>query len=363
MSEALRDLLRQGADTIERPRLDVSDLVAQTERRLARRRFATATVGVAAVVLIAAGGLALRADDKRTAPALVPAETPTTTAELTPERIRAEGSVDILIPPTAWGLTVREYEVCDPSCGASNRGRGPSALEVAQAGRSALFEVRGVYYFPVWATAFDEDSVLVQETENTEVDLDGRLDGPVRYRLLQADGTELELQMLDDPAPATPGPDVVRVDDLASWIRGWGGTQNLYLVDDRAGTIQPLDVSDAQVEWWGPNYNEFLWGGGDCRVVWQAADGGFDHQDFGCADSDELRNPTRNGDPFQGWLRPGRMAAVEYTDNGEPQFVHVSIDYGATWQRVPIDTDDGCSRQQLAQPCVDVIAEALRTVE
>lgn len=64
MSESLRDLLQRGADTVERPRLDVDDLLARTERRLVRRRLATITASAAAVVLIAAGGFALRPDER-----------------------------------------------------------------------------------------------------------------------------------------------------------------------------------------------------------------------------------------------------------------------------------------------------------
>lgn len=69
MSDSLKHLLRQGADTVEQPRLDIDDLVTQAERRLVRRRLTVAVASAAAVVLIAAGGLALRPDEGRPSPA------------------------------------------------------------------------------------------------------------------------------------------------------------------------------------------------------------------------------------------------------------------------------------------------------
>lgn len=76
MNESLRELLARGADTVERPALDVADLVAQAEHRLVRRRLGVVAASAAAVAVIAAGGLALRPDDGRPAPAPPePAET------------------------------------------------------------------------------------------------------------------------------------------------------------------------------------------------------------------------------------------------------------------------------------------------
>ncbi|MGH3505835.1 MAG: hypothetical protein ACRDO2_01380 [Nocardioidaceae bacterium] len=69
MSESLRDLLRQGADTVEGPRLNVDYLVAQAKRRLVRRRLAAVAASVVAVVMISAGGFALQPDDQTPAPA------------------------------------------------------------------------------------------------------------------------------------------------------------------------------------------------------------------------------------------------------------------------------------------------------
>lgn len=92
MSESLRDLLRQGADTVERPSLDVEDLVARTERRLVRRRLAAVGLSAAAVVLVVAGGLALRPEEGRPEPA-PPRPTETTDPLGTPRELTyAEGS-------------------------------------------------------------------------------------------------------------------------------------------------------------------------------------------------------------------------------------------------------------------------------
>jgi hypothetical protein len=72
MSESLRELLRQGADTVERPHWDVDELLRQAHRRLVRRRVTVLAGSVAAVILITAGGFALRPDQERLAPAPAP---------------------------------------------------------------------------------------------------------------------------------------------------------------------------------------------------------------------------------------------------------------------------------------------------
>ena len=360
MSESLRDLLRQEAGTVEPPELDVNALLVRTERRMGRRRRARTTAGIAAVVLIAAGGLALQPGDDRVEPApMAPTETPSAPAEWTPERIRAEGEAEVLIPPTESGLRVLEYRACVAEPCLRNR----VALEVTQDDRTALFAVRGHWpsYVPAWAVAYDEDSVLVQDAHTSDATEDRLLDGPVRYRLLRADGSQTELEVLDEPVRAAPGPDLVLIDELSREIRGFAGVQVLYLVDERAGSLHPLETPEG-IAWWGPNYREFLWGGGGCRVMWQAADGGFDAYELpGCrAPDDAPHAPTSNGDVFQGWLAPGRMAVVDWTDEGA-RSVTVSTDYGATWQRVPVEGGGTCSG--MIQPCLDAVAATLRGVE
>ncbi len=115
MSESLRDLLRQGADTVERPQVKMDELVARAERRLVRRRLAAVAASAAVVVLVAAGGFALRPDDERLAPApAAPTETenpPGTPRELTFD----EDESNVVVPPgpyavpfSGWGDTPPE---------------------------------------------------------------------------------------------------------------------------------------------------------------------------------------------------------------------------------------------------------------
>jgi hypothetical protein len=65
----MRDLLRRGADDVERPGLDIDHLVAAAERRLVRQRVTTAVAAAAAVAVVAVGGLTLGAEDGRESPA------------------------------------------------------------------------------------------------------------------------------------------------------------------------------------------------------------------------------------------------------------------------------------------------------
>lgn len=104
MSQSLRDLLRQGADTVERPQLDVLDVIARAERRLVRRRLAAVAAGAAVVVLAVAGGFALRPDNERLAPA-PPAPTETESPPDTPrELIFDEGERNVAVPPGVYAV-------------------------------------------------------------------------------------------------------------------------------------------------------------------------------------------------------------------------------------------------------------------
>jgi hypothetical protein len=85
MNESVRHLLRESADTVERPQLDVGHLVAQAERRMFRRRLATVAASAVAVATVVVGGVALGPDDQRSAPPPVnPVETPKTPEPTTP---------------------------------------------------------------------------------------------------------------------------------------------------------------------------------------------------------------------------------------------------------------------------------------
>ena len=57
MTNSLRDLLRQDADRVEIPTLDAGDVIAQGEQRLQRRRITAVLACVAAVAVIAVGGI------------------------------------------------------------------------------------------------------------------------------------------------------------------------------------------------------------------------------------------------------------------------------------------------------------------
>lgn len=57
MTNSLRDLLRQDADRVEIPTLNASDVIAQGEQRLHRRRITAVLAAAAAVAVIAVGGI------------------------------------------------------------------------------------------------------------------------------------------------------------------------------------------------------------------------------------------------------------------------------------------------------------------
>ena len=170
----------------------------------------------------------------------------------TPQRIRAEGSPcgPPRVPkgPSASGLDAHLYCVASSCAFLDSEANRRWALEVTQGDRSALFDVSGI----PWGRDFDDDSILVQ---------DGT-DQAVRFRLLQADGTTVPLRMVSDPVPAVPGPGVMLIDPLDVYREARWGPATVarpYLVDDRAGTIRPLDVPE-EINSWGPNVDEFLLG-------------------------------------------------------------------------------------------------------
>ncbi len=309
------------------PRLD-----ALRGERLVRRRRMVSVAAAAAALVLTLGIVQVSLSDPLGIQE--PASPPSKGEQWTPDRIRAEGSLGDpqgAIATTASGLTTLLYQVCDgPSCDYLD---GPPedlhvALEVGQAGRSAVFDF---HFTPQpWVRAFDEDSVLVQDAEY------GTPPGPVRFRLLDADGTAVELRLLDDPAPPVPAPGVIVIDSYNSIL---AGSEEPYLVDDRAGTLRPLAVPE-DVRYWGPNADEFLWGvTDDCRVFW-ATRGAFDEDRLDCSDSLDFTYGIAADDFPPGWLRPGSMALAEQSDPGNVSFVHVSLDGGGSWQRVRVGADE-----------------------
>lgn len=271
------------------------------------------------------------------------------------ERIRDEGSRgDRTVLES--GLTAREYVVCD-GLRAQCEGDGPlrepyehRALEVSQDGRSALFTLADSNF---WVTAFDEASVLAMDNPHGARDPFGS-----RYRLLRIDGTEVPLEMVKDPVPAVPGASVVVV-DFADGSADPEVLQHAFLVDEREGTLRPLDLPRNGAlpgllagRYWGPNTDEFLWFVYvDCRVFWVAG-GTLRKRRLDCADDFEFNWTGGDftyvrGDWFpDGWLKPGRMAVLERTDNR--LILHVSLDRGTTWRRIRV-SDEAAVRDTLRE--------------
>jgi hypothetical protein len=338
--DRLRELVRQ------LPPPQYESLVAVARKR--RRRSALGVAAGAAAVVVLAVWIAPSLPGVAHTSQPVQQPSPSTVDGWTPDRIRAEGermdylayrsggpspsSIDTTLYCT--GQPIESGSPCDPYHYDPEQDQHWS-LEVTQGGQSALFEVQG----RPWIGDFDEDSILVEDGSLVQ---DGTTQA-VRYRLLQADGTAVQLRMVSDLAPAIPGPDVMLIQDLDGYRnpRGIGPDQQEppYLVDDGAGTIQPLDVPQ-EVEWWGPNVDEALWGATGCRVTWQQPDGNFDLHDADC-------RPRRNEftDPdwpaFTDWLEPGRMAIVEKGNDGAPMVVHASVNWGTTWQRIELPFGNG----------------------
>jgi hypothetical protein len=324
------DVLREVVGQLPPPKYE--DLVAVSRKR--RRRTALgAAAGAAALVLgVGLAGAAVSGSQHAMRPVQLPSPTGSASTSgagsWTPEQIRAAGLPvdDDGQITTDSGLATQVYLACNGSpCPPDDPPPdGQMAVEVSQNGRSAVFDLH--YSLHPWVKAFDGDSVLVQDAEER---------GKRRYRLLQADGTAVQLQMVDDPAPAVPAPGVVVIDDWTGWNVGLAGSEDLYLVDEGAATLRPVDVPKA-VRYWGPNLDQFLWGAtDDCRVFW-ATGGNFEKRRLDCADGLDFTSGLNTDEFPPGWLQPGRMAVVEQFDPGNRTAVHVSLDGGTTWQRVPV---------------------------
>jgi hypothetical protein len=318
--------------------------------RRERKPRAAAALAVVALVSLAAvacsSGEADRAageDPRMTGPAPTPTDSPSTDAVWSLERIRSEGSPENQTV-TESGITTRAYVVCDgprSACKSDPPLRVPyqhAALEVTQDGRSALFGVGANVQY--WAAGFDADSVFVMDDPRDDAWGDPQR---VRYRLLRANGTEVQLRLLDDPAPAIPGPDVFVIDHGSE--PDFDDFEHVYLVDEREGTLRPLDVphllpddpSAIDARYWGPNVDEFLWFvDRSCSVSW-ATGGTFEERRVDCAEGWDRAYMHDDWFP-DGWLQPGRMALVER--NHDRLFLHVSLDYGNTWQRIPVSDED-----------------------
>lgn len=321
--DVLRDLVRQ----LPRPAYD--ELVTVARRRRRRVVLSAAVAATVAVVALGTAGDAMFTTQRQPLPAEQPSpaltESPRSDRPWTPERIRDEGSsIEDVVLTTDSGLSARLYQVCPSSPCSGEHGTDDAmraAVEVTQGGRSAVFGMR--FSRNPWVRVFDEETVLALD------DVDPTPKVEVRYRLLRADGTSVPLELVQDPAPPAEGPGVF-VNDFSGWSIGMSGTDDLYVVDEEARTVRPVD-EPAAVRYWGPNTDEFLWGAtDDCRVVW-ATDGAFQVRRLDCSDS--VSFTLLNADFPEGWLRPGRMVVVEEFGEGRTA-AHVSLDRGATWQRI-----------------------------
>jgi hypothetical protein len=116
---------------------------------------------------------------------------------------------------------------------------------------------------------------------------------------------------------------------------------------------------------WGQNLDEFLWFVTfNCDVHFWTSNGTFETRQPGCTggfdpghyqtdesgnQTDDFGNPGNgditwvNGDWFpDAWLEPGRMAFLErnfFGPNDGRLTLHVTLDQGATWQRIPVSDE------------------------
>jgi hypothetical protein len=334
--------LRELSGEFRGPQFD--ELVAVSRQRRRRSALALATGAAAIVVAVGIAGTALSGANRTHTPIPQPSPSPTGTPSTAdgwaPERTVAEGEPVGFLGSGPSDVRAQLYCIGDPIASGSPCDRyhpyDPAeeqhwALEVAQGEQSAVFEVLGT---PV-AKDFDEQTILVQDGTQ----------GATRLRLLRTDGTEVLLREVDDLAAAIPGPGVVLIGDLGVYRSGMAGPNDPpdrpYLVDVEGGTLQRLDVP-AQIAWWGPNVDEFLWGGSGCRVIWQQPDGTFDHHDIECRLPAQVSADVvwEYWSGFDDWAGRGRMALLEHTAAGTPRAVHASLDYGDTWHRVEVEPRD-----------------------
>lgn len=334
------DVLRDLTPQFPPPGLD--DLAAVVRRRR-RRAVLTAGAGVAASAVLAAAVMTGVARSDRS---MDPVEDPTdgrtaVDGSWAPDRIRAEGGSLDFLQGREGALAARFWSVCTrPDCDYAKTGDNydhrviHSALEVTVDGyrTSGLFGLNGGpgEWPETHLQPFDGDSVYVQDRTRQGGTQE-------RYRLLNADGTSTELTMLPSAAPAAPGPDVVR----HTWL-----SNGLARVDEAAGTIQRLDLPDGVivhggrglVAWAESATDKLLWGVdlNGCVVYWQQPSGDFAHRDLECRSP--LPNLFIDDNPrVTAWFTAERMAVTELGGSkGLPVALHVSLDRGTTWQRIPV---------------------------
>ena len=360
--------------------------VLRGQRRLRRRRAmvagVAATAGVMLLGLVPAVTVDRQSQDElipgRSAPSVAPTDqsssrspsvAPTAGSpggKATLQRIRSSGRVE-RERVMGSGITVRTHVLCDGSPECSPETDGPirhsheqRAIEVTQGGRSWLFQIGS----PMTAVAaYDGTTLLIMDPLPAARDhLDIRENG---FRLVRADGTEISLRLVPDPAPPVAGPGVVLIspydlnpdNDSVYW-------QFVFVVDEGERTVRPLAMPpnlDSR-RTWGPNLHEYLWFVTfDCRVYFWPPGGSVQTREAPCSDSfdpghddtsasgdvtDRFGNPGSGDFTWvnavwfpDGWLAPGRMALLErdFVGRGDSRLtLHVTFDGAVTWQQVPV---------------------------
>jgi hypothetical protein len=353
--EALRDLTPQ----FPPPSLDDLAAVVRRRRRRAALTAGAGALAVAAVVVVATLIGGMPSNDRSMDPVDDPTDgrTDRTAEDLSwaPDQIRAEGDTEGTMnfsQGRGGALEARFWSVCERvDCDYDAMRTGDnydyrvihSALEVTVNGyrTSGVFGLnQGPGEFPeIHLQYFDDDTIYVQ-------DWDRQGGTQWRYRLLNADGTTTDLTMLPSAAPPAPGPDVVRTSFLVGGRAPVGDSfefAGLALVDDTAGTIQRLDLPDAVFTWADSAADELLWGVGEdggCVAYWQQPAGEFAHRELDCRSSSPVLQIA--GDDFlpATWFTAERMAVIELGGSKfSPVALHVSLDRGDTWQRIPVTED------------------------
>lgn len=313
MSDLTR--LRELAHQFTPPEFEELTAVAARRRRRRSLAVAAAVATAASVALVMATGVVgvQRSSD----PVGPPPPTPTwKSGEWPPERIKAEGTAARwdLSSGDATAPAARIWSVCFPkrcSQWGSHQQRH-EAVEVSVDGfhTGALFELTRSRRDPrsIYLERYDDDTVFAVDVQQP-----GSLRD--RIRLLDADGTQVPIELVGGTAPASPGPDVIRYQE------------ELYRVDPDAHTLQRLDTpGPAHRIWWAAEPDEVLWGiGPGCDIQWQDSAGAWHTHQVAC----------RGATPWFADPMPAGLMVVEL--DGDPDGISriVSRDQGMSWYRYP----------------------------
>lgn len=307
MSELTR--LRELATEFPPPEFDELAAVAATRRRRRATALVTSATAVAvAAVLVAAG---LGGPPRTSQPVDPPTPTPTWDAGTwPPQRVVAEGDGGdySFFPANGPGPDARLWEVCLARRCAhhwSSRQERHTAVEVSTDDfrSGSLFDLTRSRRDPrtVYLERFDENTVFAQDVVRPR-------SLRQRFRLLDADGTQVVLDLVPGTAPAAPGPEVVR--SLQS--------SDLYRIDRESETIQRLDTPSLSYGW-APVLDEVLWGvDAGCVITWLDTEGTWRRHDVRCQPGSSL-----------GFVDPAPEGLMVVDG---PRGMEVSDDGGETWQ-------------------------------